>query len=143
METPNRSITVEVVGIRTRGNRGRSCDKHRVCGNIVRAGMKLRLRSVRIFNAQKDAIAVYSVSNGSDQCRVGFLPNHYIKDAILFDGVFVRVQEVYTKDDECIMKTSKHHKMCGCAQATVISNNSSDKIAMKKEDDNNSACKKE
>ena len=126
METSNRSNTVEVVGI-TRGNRGHSCDKHQVCRNIVCTGMKLRLQSVRIFNDQKDAIAVYSVSNGSDQCHVGFLPKHYIKDAILYDGVFVCVQEVYTKDDECIMKRSKHHKMCGCAQATIILNNS-DKI---------------
>ncbi len=42
-------------------------------------------------NVEETAIAAYWVTDGINQCRVGFLPQHCIRQANNFDGHFVQV----------------------------------------------------
>ena len=113
------SFAVTIVGI-TSPDRGCSCVDHAVCGSEVCKGMLIRLRKIQIFNNQEEAIAAYRVSDGVDQCRVGFLPCHCIKDAVRYDGVKVHVDEVYSDDYDDITKWEKHYKMKGFAVGKII-----------------------
>ena len=93
-------ITVEIVGIEASGN-GRSCDQHDVCGSVLDEDAVVRLREVQIINSsgkdEETAIAAYLVSDGIDQCRVGFLQRHFVTHARSFDGVLAQVvTEVYS-----------------------------------------------
>ena len=40
---------------------------------------------------EQTAIAAYWVTDGVDRCRVGFLPRHYVRQAMQFDGQLVQV----------------------------------------------------
>jgi hypothetical protein len=76
-------ITVEIVGIEANSN-GRSCYQHDVCGALVEEDVVLRLRKVQILNSlgrEEPTIAAYHVSDGIDQCRVGFLQRHIVAHA--------------------------------------------------------------
>ena len=66
-------ITVEIVGIE-RGDRGRSCEEHDVCGTVVEEDTLLHLRKEQILvdGQEASAIACYWVTDGIDRCRVGF-----------------------------------------------------------------------
>ncbi len=67
-------ITVEIVGIE-RGDRGRSCVEHDVCGTVVEEDTLLCLRKEQILvddGQEETAIACYLVTDGIDHCRVGF-----------------------------------------------------------------------
>ena len=67
-------MTIEIVGIEA-SNNGRSCHQHDVCGTLVEEDVVLRLRKVQILNSlgrEVPAIAAYHVSDGIDQCHVGF-----------------------------------------------------------------------
>ena len=91
-------ITVEIVGIEANSN-GRSCFQHDVCGTLVEEDVVLRLRKVQILNSlgrEETAIAAYHVSDGIDQCRVGFLQRQFVAHARTFDGVLAQVTEVYS-----------------------------------------------
>ncbi len=69
-------ITIEIVGTEASRN-GRTCDAHEVCGSVLSDDIAVRLRKVQILNtkgAEETTIAAYLVSDGIDQCRVGFLP---------------------------------------------------------------------
>jgi len=117
-------ITVEIVGIEAKGN-GRSCEQHDVCGSVLDVDVVVRLRRVqivnRMVNREESAIAAYLVSDGIDQCRVGFLPRHFVPHSRSFDGVLAQVTEVYTvKSDSAIKRRKCLHNM-GCCIATIIS----------------------
>ena len=96
-------ITVEIVGIEA-SNNGRSCDQHDVvCGSVLDNDVVVRLRKVQILNNQgreETAIAAYLVSDGIDQCRVGFLQRHLVAHAKSFDGVLAQVTQVYSVTSE-------------------------------------------
>ena len=85
-------ITVEIVGIE-RGDRGRSCEEHDVCGTVVEEDTLLRLRKEQILvdGQEETAIACYWVTDGIDRCRVGFLKRHMVKHAGRFNGALVQV----------------------------------------------------
>jgi hypothetical protein len=90
-------ITVEIVGIEA-SNNGRSCDQHDECGSVLDNDVVVRLRKVQILNSQgreETAIAAYLVSDGIDQCRVGFLQRHLVAHAKSSDGALAQVTEVY------------------------------------------------
>jgi hypothetical protein len=74
-----------------------------------------------MVNREESAIAAYLVSDGIDQCRVGFLPRHFVPHSRSFDGVLAQVTEVYTvKSDSAIKRRKCLHNM-GCCLATIIS----------------------
>ena len=68
------SRPVEVVGI-ARGDCGRSCEEHDVCGTILQEDSVVRIRHVQItgeMGKEESALAVYWMCNGIDRCCVGF-----------------------------------------------------------------------
>jgi len=75
-------ITIEIVGIE-KGDRGRSCEEHDVCVEVVEEDTLLCLRREQILvdGKEETSIACYWVTNGIDCCRVGFLKRHMVKHA--------------------------------------------------------------
>lgn len=116
-------ITVEIVGIEASGN-GRSCDQHDVCGSVLDEDVVVRLRKVQIINSsgkEETAIAAHLVSDGIDQCRVGFLQRHFVAHARSFDGVLAQVTEVYSITSDSSIKRKKCRHSMGCCLAALIS----------------------
>jgi len=70
-------IIMEFVGIE-KGDRGRSCEEHDVCGEVVEEDTLLRLRREQILvdGKEETAITCYWVTNWIDHCRVGFEAQH-------------------------------------------------------------------
>ncbi len=85
-------ITVKIVGIE-RGNRGRLCKQHDVCGTVVEEDTLPHLRKEQILvdGQEETAISCYWVTNGIDCCQVGFLKRHMVKHVGRFDGALVQV----------------------------------------------------
>ena len=84
----------------------------------------MRLRKVQTLNtdgAEETAIAAYLVSDGIDQCRVGFLPRHLVSHAKKFDGALAQITEVYSRESESASKRKKFHHNRGCCVAAIIS----------------------
>jgi hypothetical protein len=111
-------IVVKVMGIGM-GDRGRSCEKHGVCGEVVEEDTLLCLQRVQ----KETAIACIWVTNGIDRCRVGFLKRHMLKHAWRFDGALAQVTKVFSSDpSHCDLAEQRmHHHNHGCALATVVS----------------------
>ena len=117
-----RGDTVEIVGVNSPTN-GRSCEEHRICGEVVIEDVVLRLRKVQVqINQQEQsAIAAFWVSNGIDCCRVGYLPKAYVKNWKQYDGALVQVIEVYSAECDSPTKRQKFHRNHGLAVAVDIS----------------------
>jgi len=117
-------VIVEIVGIE-RGDRGRSCEEHDVCGSVVEEDTLLRLRKVQILvdGVEETAIACYWVTDGIDRCRVGFLKRHMIKHARRYDGALVQVTRVMSEDPRLCdtAERKKKYGNHGCALAAVVS----------------------
>ena len=116
-------ITVEIVGIEANSN-GRSCFQHDVCGTLVEEDVVLRLRKVQILNSldrEETSIAAYRVSDGINQCHVGFLQRQFVAHAETFDGVLAQVTEVYTVGSDTPIKRKKCRHNMGCRLAALIS----------------------
>ena len=117
-------VIVEIVGIE-RGDRGRSCEEHDVCGSVVEEDTLLRLRKVQILvdGVEETAIACYWVTDGIDRCRVGFLKRHMIKHARRYDGALVQVTRVLSDDPRACDTAERKKKYAnhGCALAAVVS----------------------
>jgi len=90
---------LEILGIE-KGDRGRSCEEHDVCGEVVEEDTLLRLRMEQILvdGKEETSIACYWVTNGIDRCRVGFLKRHMVKHAWRFDGAIMQVTKVFSAD---------------------------------------------
>ncbi len=113
---------IDIVGIAI-GNRGRSCDRHDVCGVQVGEGTMVRLRYQRIVvsgKKEEDVIAVYLETADGDGCRVGFTPRHIVAHHLLYDAALCQVVEVYSKYDDSIIKRTKVHHNHGFAVAVVV-----------------------
>ena len=61
-----------------------------------------------------------AVTDGIDQCHVGFLPCHFVPQAPSFDGVLVQVTEVYSPTSESMSKQKKFCHNMGCCLVTLI-----------------------
>ena len=70
---------------------------------------------------EQSAVGVYWVSDGVDQCLVGFLPHHQVKNLHKLEGALCQVMEVYTDNSESPTKCHKHKKNFGCAIAAIVS----------------------
>ena len=95
-----------------------------VCGSgVIEEDVVVRLRKMQIRNnigKEETAIAAFHVTDGIDQCRVGFLPRHFVPHAFSFDGVLAQVTEVYSPTSESLSKRKKFHHNKGCCLATLI-----------------------
>ena len=67
-------IVLHIVGTEA-DDRGRSCEEHHHCGEVLEEDMVVHLRKVQIQagGGEETAIAVVWVTDGMDHCRVGFL----------------------------------------------------------------------
>jgi hypothetical protein len=116
-------LTVEIVGIKA-SNNGRSCDQHDMCGSVLDDDVIVRLRKVQILKSnghEETAIAAYLVSDGINQCRVGFLQRHFVAHVKSFDGVLAQVTEVYSITSYSPIKRKNCCHNLGCCLAAVIS----------------------
>lgn len=71
--------------------------------------------------AEETAIAAYLVSDGIDQCWVGFLPRYFVSHAKKYDGALAQITEKYRRASESSSKRKKYHHYCGCCVAAIIS----------------------
>ena len=117
-----RGDTVEIVGVNSPTN-GRSCEEHRICGEVVIEDVVLRLRKVQVQMNQQEhsAIAAFWVSDGIDRGGIGYLPKVYVKNWKQYDGSFVQVIEVYSADSDSPTKCQKFHRNHCLAVAVIIS----------------------
>jgi hypothetical protein len=114
-------ITVEIVGI-GRGDRGRSCEDHDVCGTVLQEDSVVRIRHVQMIGdtgKEESALAVIWISDGIDRCRVGFLPRHLVKQWREYDGCIAQVVDLY-QESESPTKQRKNVRNCGCCEAVLI-----------------------
>ena len=93
--------SVFILGLCARSN-GRSCEKHRCCGNAVGldAVLRLRLVQVRIRCREESAIAAHWVTDGVDRCRVGFLGKENLQNAGKYNGKLVQITEFLSESDD-------------------------------------------
>ena len=117
-------VVVEIVGT-IMSDRGRSCEHHACCGDVLVEDVVVRLRKVQITTDGKEetAIAAIWVTNSCDRCRVGFLPRHMVAHAAVYDGALAQVTAVLSGDREKwnTKERNKYHKMRGCCRPTIIS----------------------
>ena len=120
-------FAIEIVGI-ARGDRGRSCEEHDVCGAVLQEDSVVRIRHVQItgeeMGTEESALAVYWISDGIDRCHVGFLPRHLIKQWREYDGRIAQVVDLYEGSDSPTKKR-KNTRNCGCCEAVLIDNKES------------------
>ena len=71
---------VEIVGINSNTN-GHSCETHHKCGCVLEEDSLVRLRKHQVYiNGHKQSVVgVYWVSDGMDQCLVGYLHRCQVK----------------------------------------------------------------
>ena len=137
-----RGDTVEIVGVNSPTN-GRSCEEHRICGEVVIEYVVLGHRKVQIqINQQEQsAIAAFWVSDGIDCCHVGYLPKAYVKNWKQYDGALVQVIEVYSAVSDSPTKRQKFHRHHGLSMAVIISSTEPCSPAAKKQKTNSPTSK--
>jgi hypothetical protein len=122
-------LTVDVVGI-IAPDRGRNCDEHPFCGEIVALDIVVRFRCEMIHVAggtdggpgrEEPAIVVYWVTNGIDACRIGFLPRHMNHHAARYDGVLGQITGTFSASHPNHAVREKWHRNMGFCRAAVIS----------------------
>lgn len=116
-------VTVDIVGT-TASDRGRSCEKHNVCGSVLCPDVVVRFRSVQIQETEDGdetrALAVFHVSGGIDTCRVGFLRRHLLRYKDEYDGRLAQITEVFDSTSESPSDREKYHRNKGCCRAVLI-----------------------
>ena len=116
-----RGMTVDIVGTEQPGN-GRSYKEHAICGSVLEEDSVVRIRHVQVtvHGLEKPALTCFWVSNGIDQCHVGFLPRNLVKHWQSFEGRLAQVVEVYSRDSDSTQKKRKYHHDSGCCKAVLI-----------------------
>ena len=93
------------------------------CGCVLAEDTLVRLQKHQVFinGHEQSAVGVSWVSDGVDQCLVGFLHCHQVKHLNKLEGALCQVMEVYTDNSESPTKRHKHKKNFGCAIAVIVS----------------------
>ena len=67
-------VVVHIVGIEA-NDRGRSCEEHICCGEVLHDDVVVRLLKVQVVvdGREETAVAAVWVTDGMDRCHVGFL----------------------------------------------------------------------
>lgn len=103
-----------------RGDLGRSCNHHSVCGDCIYEGMILHVRCAYAYRngrACKDLL-VYLVEGGRDTCKVGFIAKIFEDNATALDNKYIKVMDVYSERDVLSRRTIMH-QYCGFAKGVV------------------------
>jgi hypothetical protein len=114
-------ITVDIVGIHA-SNNGRSCEKHLCCGDALQKNDVVRFRLIQVIveGQEESALAAHVVSDGVDQCCVGFLRRHLAKHYDQYDGKLAQVVDIFSNDTESPSDRMKFHRNNGCCRAVMI-----------------------
>ena len=125
-------IVLHIVGTEA-DDRGRSCEEHHCCGEVLQEDVVVRLRKVQIQagGGEETAIAAVWVTDGMDRCRVGFLQGHMVAHAARFDGALAQITRVLSADDGDTAERRLHHKNRGCCYASIISHLPVPKVKVK------------
>ena len=125
-------IVLHVVGTEANG-RGRPCEEHLCCGEVLQEDVVVRLRKAQIQagGGEETAIAAVWVTDGMDHCRVGFLQRHMVAHAARYDGALAQVTRVLSADDGDTAERRLFHKNRGCCCATIISHLPVPKVEVK------------
>lgn len=129
-------IDFEIEGLNESDN-GRSCCMHECCGSNLFVGALVRVRSVGIvgmFSSRpsirylhgflpdkkgslREALACYLIWDGTEACRLGFLPTACLRVKERFHAKFAQVCEIYDNSDSSRhrRKSQKNRGMAGCA----------------------------
>ena len=117
---PN-GIIVEIVGLNA-SDRGRSCKEHTVCGAEalkIDSVVRFRAEQIDVNGTEETAVAVYWVTDGVDQCKVGFLPRHLIKHKDNYDGKTAQIVE-FLENSTCPSARAKSLRNMGIARAALL-----------------------
>ena len=85
---------LNIVGI-ARTDRGRKCNMHDWCGDVVKEDVIVRLRRKQHVwknkaTGENEENTIYEavwVTEGIDMCKVGFLPKAYVEHGSIYDAV--------------------------------------------------------
>jgi hypothetical protein len=127
MTTHPQGVVIDIVGVEE-SNRGRSCERHDVCGDHFGLDAVVRLRQVQIElenGREEKAVAAYLVTEGVDSCRIGFLPRQCLKHAEKFDGKLAQVTEFLAESDSPHCRRLSHRNR-GIVRAVIITGGPSD-----------------
>ena len=114
-------VIVDVVAIKE-PSRGRSCEEHATCGDMLEVDTVVRFRAIQLLNdknKEETDIAAYWVTYGVHQCRVGFLPSFCIKHKSDFDRKLAHITELLSKSSNSSDR-KKSQRNCGVATAVMI-----------------------
>jgi hypothetical protein len=115
---------VEVVGT-CESQRGRSCNKHHICGSLLHEGSYVCFCKTWFAwrgGDEEDVLEVFHLESGIMGCKVGYLPKHLAARADRYDGLCVRILEIYSSDrTRCasVAKRQKYHCGVECCVATM------------------------
>ena len=121
-------VFVDVFGI-SHGGRGRNCDIHSniPCGSQLQVGSVLVAReTVEHRNGVTTTffpVNTHSLEDGTDGCRVGFLPLHMLErgdigNSSLFNNKYYKVVKIYSSEE---LKSKRGlYKTQGCLLAEML-----------------------
>jgi len=114
-------VVLHIVGTEA-DDRGRSCEEHLCCGEVLQEDVVVRLRKVQIVvdGKEETAVAAVWVTDGMERCRVGFLQRHMVKHAARYDGALAQVTKVLSANNDDMAERHLFYKNKGCCYATVI-----------------------
>ena len=99
------SIFVKIVGTEMRCQ-GRSCEEHRMCGEVLKEDKVVHLRKMQLMVEGKEemAIAAIWVTDEINCCHVGFVPSHMVSGEVC-RAVCRRtnVDGFFTNDLKCVL----------------------------------------
>ena len=85
-------ILVKIVGMEM-SCQGRLCKEHKMCGKMLKEDMVVHLHKMQmqlmVEGKEETAITVIWVTDGSDLCRISFVPRHMVRHATRYDGAVV------------------------------------------------------
>ena len=67
-------------------------------------------------------LEVYLVVDGVDTCKVGYLSKEFCGEAAYLDNKYIRVDDVFTENDDDVDRRRKFYQCYGFALGTILSN---------------------
>jgi hypothetical protein len=114
----------EIVRLKS-GTHKRSCEAHFCCGASLHVGDLVRFRLVILEvqgRAPVEALKVLKIKDGTEGCRVGFLPRHILEGARRngFKDAFGQIILLY-QDPTVKVLRRKNYRLLGVASFRLLS----------------------
>jgi hypothetical protein len=81
--------------------------------------VRFRAEQIEVKGKEETALAVFWVTDGVDQCKVGFLSRHLVKHKDNYDGKTVQIVE-FLETSTCPSARAKSHHNMGVARAVLL-----------------------